>query len=85
MILPGLSQKFIDDILLRGYTDWITKILVFMGGLILMKAGLTYYRSLLLQKLCSKMTLTSGLSFLAHMLRLPMHFYDQRYAGDLVD
>ena len=85
LILPVLSQMFIDDILLRGYTDWITKILVFMGGLILMKAGLTYYRSLLLQKLCSKMTLTSGLSFLAHMLRLPMHFYDQRYAGDLVD
>ena len=85
LILPVLSQMFIDDILLRGYTDWITKILVFMGGLVLMKAGLTYYRSLLLQKLCSKMTLTSGLSFLAHMLRLPMHFYDQRYAGDLVD
>ena len=85
LILPVLSQMFIDDILVRGYTDWITKILVFMGGLIFLKAGLTYYRSLLLQKLRSKMTLTSGLSFLAHMLRLPMHFYDQRYAGDLVD
>lgn len=85
LILPVLSQMFIDDILVRGYTDWITKILVFMGGLIILKAGLTYYRSLLLQKLRSKMTLTSSLSFLAHMLRLPMHFYDQRYAGDLVD
>lgn len=85
LILPVLSQMFIDDILVRGYTDWITKILVFMSGLIILKAGLTYYRSLLLQKLRSKMTLTSNLSFLAHMLRLPMHFYDQRYAGDLVD
>lgn len=85
LILPVLSQVFIDDILVGGYTDWITKILVFMGCLVVLKAGLHYYRDLVLQKLRSKMTLTSGMGFLAHMLRLPMSFFDQRYAGDLVN
>lgn len=85
LILPVLSRVFIDDILVAGYTDWITKILVFMGCLVILKAGLHFYRDLLLQKLRSKMTLTSGMGFLAHMLRLPMNFFDQRYAGDLVN
>ena len=85
LVLPVLSQVFVDDILVGGYTDWITKILVFMGCLVVLKAGLHYYRDLILQKLCSKMTLTSGMKFLAHMLKLPMSFFDQRYAGDLVE
>ena len=85
LILPVLSQMFIDDILVAGYTDWLTKLLVFMGALIALKFGLQYYRDLVLQKLKSKMSLTSSISFLMHMLHLPMGFFDQRYAGDLVN
>ena len=84
LVLPVLSQVFMDDVLLGGYTDWLTKILVFMGVLVGLKAGLTYYRSLVLQKLCSKMTLISGMKFLSHLFRLPISFFDQRYPGDLV-
>ena len=84
LVLPILSQMFLDDVLINGYTDWLVKILVAMGLLLLMKAGLTYYRSTLLQKLKSKMTLISGHRFLKHMFRLPVSFFDQRYAGDLV-
>lgn len=85
LVLPVLSQVFMDDVLVGGYTDWLTKILVFMGLLVGLKFGLTYYRDLVLQKLCSKMTLISGFSFLRHMIRLPITFFDQRYAGDLVE
>ena len=85
LILPVLSQVFMDDILVGGYTDWLTKLLVFMGALVLLKSALTYYRSLVLQRLRSKLTLISGNGFLRHMLRLPVSFFDQRYAGDLVE
>ena len=85
LVMPVLSQVFMDDILVGGYTDWLTKILVFMGLAIAMKAGLTYYRGLMLQKLQSKMTLMSGNGFLRHLLRLPINFFDQRFAGDLVE
>lgn len=84
IVLPLLSQVFVDDILINGYTDRIVKILLFMGVLILMKFGLTYYRSLVLQKLRSKMILLSGHTFLRKLLHLPMNFFDQRNAGDLV-
>lgn len=84
LVLPVLSQMFIDDILVAGYTDWLTKVLVFMGCLVVLRFGLHYYRDLILQKLKSKLTLTSGVTFLTHMLHLPMNFFDQRFAGDLV-
>lgn len=85
LILPVLSQVFMDDILMGGYTDWLTKLLVFMGCLVLMKMGLTYYRSIVLRRLRSKMTLLSGYGFLRHMFSLPISFFDQRYAGDLTE
>lgn len=84
LILPVLSQTFIDDVLCNGYRDWLTKILVFMGSCIVFKVCLSYYRSLLLQKLKSVMCTVSGARFLTHMFRLPITFFDQRYTGDLV-
>lgn len=84
MVLPTLSQIFIDDILAAGYTDWLIRFLLFMGGCLLLKEGLSYYRSVILIKLKNKMTLISGYRFLSHMIKLPIAFFDQRYAGDLV-
>lgn len=85
LLLPLLSKIFIDDVLNGGYTDWLTKLLVFMGACVALKMGLSYYRSLLLQRLKSKLILLSGHGFLQHLFRLPMNFFDQRYVGDLVE
>lgn len=85
LVLPVLSQVFMDDILVGGYYDWFTRLAVFMAALIAMKMGLSYYRGVVLQRLCSKMTLTSGYGFLYHLFRLPVSFFDQRFAGDLVE
>ena len=85
LILPVLSQVFMDDVLGLGYRDWLTRVLVFMGACLILKGGLTYFRSLILAKLKGKMTLISGYRFLSHLFRLPMTFFDQRYTGDLVN
>lgn len=84
LILPVLSQTFIDDVLCNGYQDWLTKILVFMGGCVVFKIALAYYRSLVLQKLKSVMSIVSVMAFLKHAFRLPITFFDQRDTGDLV-
>jgi NHLM bacteriocin system ABC transporter peptidase/ATP-binding protein len=85
LVLPVLSQIFMDDILVGGYTDWLAKLLLFMGALVVLRMGLSYYRSLILARLNAKMSTISGYGFLRHMLRLPVSFFDQRYAGDLVE
>ncbi len=83
LVIPVFSQVFIDDILLGGNTKWMSAFLAVMCFTVLFQAALTYYRGMLLEKLQNKMALTSAHGFLSHMFRLPMNFFDQRYAGDL--
>lgn len=85
LILPVLSQVYIDDILLAGYKDWLIRLLLFMLGCLVLKGGLSYYRRLILTKLKGKMSLVNGYQFLMHMFGLPISFFSQRYAGDLVN
>lgn len=85
MVIPIFSRVFIDDILLGGNTDWITTFLAVMLGVVLFQAVLSFYRGMLLEKLQNKMSLISAHGFLSHMFRLPMSFFDQRYAGDLAE
>ena len=85
IVLSVLSQVFMDDVLGNGYTDWLTRLLVFMGCTLALKFGLSYYRSLLLQKFKSVLILTSARRFLERLFHLPISFFDQRYAGELVN
>lgn len=84
LLLPILSQIFVDDILIGGNLNWFNQFLIFMGLTITLKCGLTFYRNHVLFKLRNKLVLLSTRSFLYHMFRLPIGFFDQRYTGDLV-
>ncbi len=88
LVLPGLltpifSRVFIDDILLSKQYEWISNLVEVMILTFLVKAFLTWYRSIILVKLQKKMMLVSSERMLYHMLRLPISFFDQRFAGDL--
>lgn len=88
LVFPGLltpifSQIFIDDILIGGTKDWLKILIIAMLGSALFQAGITFYRNTILVKLQNKIALISTHGLLSHMFRLPMSFFDQRYAGDL--
>lgn len=83
LVLPTFQQVFVDDILLGGSTDWLPAFLAAMAFTILFQALLTYYRGAVLLKFQTKMALLNAYRFLHHMFRLPIAFFDQRYAGDL--
>lgn len=90
LVLPGIaitlsSQVFIDDILIGGNRAWITPLLYAMGFTTLFQFLLHLYRGLVLQRLQCKMALLSAHSFLSHLLRLPMAFFDQRMPGNLTN
>lgn len=83
IVIPVFSRVFIDDILLGGNHEWVTALIYAMIGTMLFKAALTFYRGRLMHRLQNKMAMLSGYRLLSHMLRLPVAFFDQRYAGDL--
>lgn len=84
LVLPVLSQVFIDDVLGKGYSKWLIPLLTFMVASLLLKCALTAMRTFILTKLQAKMSLFSNHKLLRHMLKLPATFFDQRYTGDLV-
>jgi len=83
IVIPVFSQIFIDDILLGGNVSWVSRLLTVMIFTALFKALLELYRGRVLLRLQHKMSMISGYRLLHHMLRLPVSFFDQRYAGDL--
>lgn len=83
--LPMLGQVMLDDVIIGGNYTFFWQILIAMGTIILLQAGLTLYRSRVLLKLQKKMALVSSRKFLYSIFKLPISFFDQRYAGDIVD
>ena len=84
LIMPVLSQLFLDEIMGSAGVSWFGQFLVFLGATALFQTVITLYRSTLLRKMQNKLVLMSSRKFLSRMFRLPIAFFDQRYAGDLV-
>ncbi len=84
MIIPVLSQLFLDEILGRTGVSWFGGFIAFMAAVILFQVALNIYKSKLLLRTQNKMTLLSTKEFVSRLFRLPMNFFDQRYVGDLV-
>lgn len=83
LVLPIISQIILDDVIVSGNVTWFGAAILFMLGFSLIEVILHFYRGIVLQKLQNKLNLISTHKFLYHMFRLPIGFFDQRYAGDL--
>lgn len=83
IVIPLFSRFFIDGVLIKGNTDWLYGIIMSMWLTLFFKAFLSYYRGMLMLRLQNKLSLLSAHGFLEHLFRLPMSFFNQRYAGDL--
>ncbi|WP_294520837.1 NHLP family bacteriocin export ABC transporter peptidase/permease/ATPase subunit [uncultured Anaerovibrio sp.] len=88
MIVPGLaapvfSQIFLDDILTGKHRDWMVNLCLAMTVSFIVSAVLTWLRAVMLTRWQRKLTLADSSSFFWHLLRLPMHFFHQRYAAEV--
>jgi NHLM bacteriocin system ABC transporter peptidase/ATP-binding protein len=85
MLLPMFSRIFFDEILLAGKKDWLTGLLIGMGVTVVFQGLLLWLQGYYLQRLQTKLTLSTSGKFFWHILRLPIAFYSQRYAGDVAE
>ena len=88
MVLPGLAepafnQIFIDDIFSMKHPDWTQYLLLAMGGAILLNGIMTAMRASVLLGWQKKLTLADSSAFFWHVLRLPITFFQQRFAGEI--
>lgn len=88
MIIPGLAspvfqQIFIDDILTQKHPDWMFNLCLAMTGAFLIEGIMSWLRALVLTYWQRKVTLADSSSFFWHVLKLPMQFFQQRYAAEI--
>ena len=84
ILMPVFSQVFLDDILIKRDLTWMKWLLLFMISTAVFSTYFNWLNSKISLLLRVKTSLISTDTMIAHMLRLPMVFFEQRYAGDLV-
>ncbi|HET9210900.1 MAG TPA: NHLP family bacteriocin export ABC transporter peptidase/permease/ATPase subunit [Thermoanaerobaculia bacterium] len=83
LVVPVFSKVFVDSVLLEGRRDWLPPLLFGMGLAGLLMGLLTWIQQVYLLRLETRMAVGSSSRFLWHVLRMPMEFFTQRFAGDI--
>lgn len=83
LIAPAFTRIFIDDYLIGTEKLWLRPLLIGMGLTILIQMVLTGLQQACLLRFRTKLSLASSGRFLAHVLRLPMRYFSQRFAGEI--
>lgn len=83
--VPVFSQIFVDEILVEQRFDWLNPLLVAMALAAVLQGCLTLLRLRYLRRLKIKLSVGMSSRFLWHLLRLPVGFYAQRFAGEITN
>ena len=83
LLIPTFTKIFIDDYLISGNADWIRPLLMGMLVTALIRAALTALQQKYLLRLEKRLSISMSSDFFWHVLRLPLEFFQQRFAGDI--
>src|SRR5438270_9220611 len=83
LIIPVFSRVYIDGLLISSKSDWLKPLLILMAITLLLKAVVTYLQQHSLMRMEARLSLSSSAKFFWHILRMPMDFFAQRFAGDV--
>jgi ATP-binding cassette subfamily C protein len=83
LAVPAFTQVFVDEILVSDRKDWIRPLILGMVFTSVITAILASLQLKYLRRLMLKLSVTMSGQFLWHILRLPVGFYAQRFAGEI--
>ena len=83
MAAPVFSRIFMDEILSGKNAAWLTPFLAALGALFLFQTAVSLLQTVCLLKIRGKLAVSANSGFMWHVLRLPLEFFYQRYAGDI--
>ncbi|MBW4593106.1 MAG: NHLP family bacteriocin export ABC transporter peptidase/permease/ATPase subunit [Brasilonema angustatum HA4187-MV1] len=83
LAVPAFTQVFVDEILVTERSDWIRPLMLGMVLTAVLQGFLAWLRLTSLRRLMVKLSVTTSGQFLWHILRLPVGFYAQRFAGEI--
>lgn len=88
MIIPGLAfpifnHIFIDNILTHKHPSWVFNLFLAMTVSFIVCGVMNWLQAVILTRWQRKLTLADSSKFFWHLLRLPMQFFNQRYAAEV--
>lgn len=83
LIVPALTQVFVDQVLIQGFRDWARPVLLGMLAAVLLKALLAHLQLGMLRRLKSRLSVGMSSRFVRHLLELPAAYYGQRFSGEI--
>lgn len=88
LTLPALgiaaaAKLFVDDILVGQMRGWLLPLVAGTALVTVVQGGLSWLQQRYLLRLATKLAVVMSSSFLWHVLRLPIDFFAQRFAGDI--
>jgi ATP-binding cassette subfamily C protein len=83
LVVPVFSQVFVDEILVQGRQQWLRPLMIGMVIAAILQGLLTLFQLRYLRRLKIKLSVGMSSRFLWHILRLPVGFYAQRFAGEI--
>jgi len=83
--VPVLSRIYIDEILSGLNSKWLIPFLWILCGVFVFQTVALLMQTLYLLKIRGKLAVSSNAVFMWHVLRLPIEFFSQRFAGDIAN
>jgi len=88
LVVPGLataafSRVFVDDVLVQNREEWLRPLIIGILFTGVLNGFLTLLELQFLRRMKIKLSVSMSSRFLWHILRLPVSFYDQRFAGEI--
>ena len=85
IIVPALSQVFLDQVLVARHDMWLRPVIGAMVVLGLVQGFLTLLQRKFLRRFGMSLSARLSGQFFWHLLRLPASFYAGRYAGEVAE
>ena len=83
LLLPAVTQIFIDTVLIEQRMSWFRPLMIFMAGVVFLQGFMRICQVYYLRRFSLILTIKLSRRFLKHALGLPWAFYSQRYPGDI--
>ncbi len=84
VINPVFSRVFIDRLITGKNPAWITPFFVFLSTFALIQIVLSGLQAIYSLKIQGKLAIKANAQYMWHVLRMPVEFFTQRMAGDIV-
>jgi NHLM bacteriocin system ABC transporter peptidase/ATP-binding protein len=83
LVVPTFSRFFIDEVLVGKRDALLKPLLIGMGVTTILRMVLTWLQKYYLLRMETKIALLTSSRFFNHILRLPIFYFAQRYAGEI--